>query len=52
MKYHLSINEKLHVNQHIRHLTNIIYSKVSQMIPNLILKKEVVIKNLLKDNVG
>jgi hypothetical protein len=44
------INEKYHVSQDVRHLTNIIYSKIYQLIPNLILKKEITISNLLQDN--
>jgi hypothetical protein len=46
------INEKYHVSQDVKHLTNIIYSKIYQLIPNLILKKEITISNLLQDNYG
>lgn len=44
------INERYHVNQDVKHLTNIIYNKVYQLINNLILKKEITIENLLQDN--
>jgi hypothetical protein len=44
------INEKHHVNQDVRHLTNLIYNKIYQLLPNLILKKEIVIENILQDN--
>jgi hypothetical protein len=44
------INEKHHVNQDVRHLTNLIYDKIYQLIPNLIIKKEIIIENLLQDN--
>ena len=46
------INEKYHVSQDVKHLTNIIYSKIYQLVPNLILKKEITISNLLQDNYG
>jgi hypothetical protein len=53
IKYeNFKINEKYHVSQDVKHLTNIIYSKIYQLIPNLILKKEITISNLLKDNYG
>ena len=45
-----NFNERLHVNGDVKHLTNIIYNKIYQLIPNLILKKEIVIENLLQDN--
>ena len=41
-------NEKLHVNNDVKHLTNIIYDKIYQLIPKLILNKEIVIENLLE----
>jgi hypothetical protein len=44
------INEKHHVNQDVRHLTNLIYNKIYQLIPNLIIKKEIIIENFLQDN--
>jgi hypothetical protein len=44
------VNEKFHVNQDVKHLTKIIYDKINLLIPNLILKKEIEIKNLLQDN--
>lgn len=44
------INEKHHVNGDVRHLTNLIYNKIYQLIPNLIFKKEIIIENLLQDN--
>ena len=44
------INEKYHVNQDVKHLTNLIYNKIYQLVPNLILKKEITIENLLQDN--
>lgn len=44
------INERYHVNQDVKHLTNLIYNKIYQLIPNLILKKEIIIENLLQDN--
>jgi hypothetical protein len=44
------INERYHVSQDVKHLTNLIYNKIYQLIPNLILKKEIVIENLLQDN--
>jgi hypothetical protein len=44
------INEKHHVNQDVRHLTNLIYNKIYQMVSNLIRKKEIVIENFLQDN--
>lgn len=44
------INERYHVSQDVKHLTNIIYNKIYQLIPNLIIKKEIVIENLLQDN--
>jgi len=47
-----NFNERLHVNGDVKHLTNIIYNKIYQLIPNLILKKEIIIKNLLQDNYG
>ena len=50
MKYLKSFNEKFHVNSDVKHLTSIIYNKIYQLIPNLILKKEIVIENLLQDN--
>lgn len=50
--YDFKINEKYHVSQDVKHLTNIIYSKIYQLIPNLILKKEITISNLLQDNYG
>ena len=50
--YDFEINEKYHVSQDVKHLTNIIYSKIYQLIPNLILKKEITISNLLQDNYG
>jgi hypothetical protein len=31
-------NERLHVNGDVKHLTNIIYNKIYQLLPNLILK--------------
>jgi hypothetical protein len=46
------INEKYHVSQDVKHLTNIIYNKIYQLVPNLILKKELTISNLLQDNYG
>jgi len=46
------INERYHVSQDVKHLTNLIYNKIYQLIPNLILKKEIVIENLLQDNYG
>jgi len=45
-----NFNEKLHVNGDVKHLTNIIYNKIYQLLPNLILKKEIIIENLLQDN--
>ena len=50
--YDFEINEKYHVSQDVKHLTNIIYSKIYQLVPNLILKKEITISNLLQDNYG
>ena len=44
------INERYHVSQDVKHLTNIIYNKIYQLIPNLTIKKEIVIENLLQDN--
>ncbi len=44
------INEKFHVNSDVKHMTTIIYNKIYQLIPNLILKGELIIKNLLEDN--
>ena len=44
-----NFNERLHVNSDVKHLTNIIYDKIYQLIPNLILKKEITIENLLQD---
>ena len=44
------INEKHHVNQDVRHLTNLIYNKIYQLSSNLIRNKEIVIENLLQDN--
>jgi hypothetical protein len=44
------INEKYHISQDVRHLTNIIYNKIYLLIPNLIIKKEITISNLLQDN--
>jgi len=44
------INERYHVSQDVKHLTNLIYNKIYQLIPNLILKKEIIIENLLQDN--
>ena len=44
------LNEKHHVNQNVRHLTNLIYNKIYQLVSNLIRKKEIVIENLLQDN--
>ena len=43
------INERYHVSQDVKHLTNLIYNKIYQLIPNLILKKEIIIENLLQD---
>lgn len=45
-----NFNERLHVNGDVKHLTNIIYNKIYQLLPNLILKKEIIIENLLQDN--
>lgn len=45
-----NFNERLHVNGDVKHLTNIIYNKIYQLLPNLILKKEITIENLLQDN--
>lgn len=50
MKYLKQYNERFHVNNDVKHLTSIIYNKIYQLIPNLILKKEIVIENLLQDN--
>lgn len=51
IKYeNFKINEKYHVNQDVKHLTNLIYNKIYQLVPNLILKKEITIENLLQDN--
>jgi hypothetical protein len=50
IKKWISFNEKLHVNGDVKHLTNIIYNKIYQLLPNLIIKKEIIIKNLLQDN--
>jgi hypothetical protein len=50
IKNWISFNEKLHVNGDVKHLTNIIYNKIYQLVPNLIIKKEITIKNLLQDN--
>ena len=36
------INERYHVNQDVKHLTNLIYNKIYQLVPNLILKKEII----------
>lgn len=44
------INERYHVSQDVKHLTNLIYNKIYQLVPNLILRKEIVIENLLQDN--
>jgi hypothetical protein len=44
------INEKHHVNQDVRHLTNLIYNKIYQLLPNLIVKSEIIIENFLQDN--
>jgi hypothetical protein len=41
------INEKFHVNQDVKHLTRLIYDKINLLIPNLINKKEIEIRNLL-----
>ena len=49
MKHLKNFNEKLHVNNDVKHLTNIIYNKIYHLIPKLILKGEVVIDNLLQD---
>jgi len=51
VKYdYFKINERYHVSQYVKHLTNLIYNKIYQLIPNLILKKEIIIENLLQDN--
>jgi len=50
MKYLKPFNEKFHVNSDVKHLTSIIYNKIYQLIPSLIIKKEIVINNLLQDN--
>jgi len=49
-KWNEFINEKFHVSQDVKHLTKIIYEKINLLLPNLILKKEIEIKNLLQDN--
>ena len=49
MKHLKNFNEKLHVNNDVKHLTNIIYNKIYHLIPKLILKGELVIDNLLQD---
>lgn len=51
-KYNEFINEKYHVSQDVKHLTNIIYNKIYHLIPILVLKKKLVIENLLQDNYG
>lgn len=51
-KYNEFINEKYHVSQDFKHLTNIIYNKIYHLIPSLVLKKKLVIENLLQDNYG
>lgn len=50
LKYTKFINEKHHVNQDVRHLTNLIYNKIYQLLPNLIVKREIIIENFLQDN--
>jgi hypothetical protein len=50
MEHLNNFNEKFHVNQDVKHLTSIIYNKVYQMIPALILKKKIKIVNLLQEN--
>jgi hypothetical protein len=53
IKYdNFKINERYHISQDVKHLTNLIYNKIYQLVPNLILKKEIVIENLLQDNYG
>lgn len=49
-KYGKFVNEKHHVNQDVRHLTNLVYNKIYQLVPNLIVKKQIIIENLLQDN--
>lgn len=49
-KWNEFISEKFHVSQDVKHLTKIIYDKINLLLPNLILKKEIEIKNLLQDN--
>lgn len=50
MKYIEKFNERFHVNQDNRHLTNLIYNKIYQLIPKLITHKKIEISNFLKDN--
>lgn len=49
-KFENYITEKYHVDQNVRHLTNIIYNKINYFLPKLILNKRIEIKNLLQDN--
>jgi len=49
VKYLDEFNERFHVNQDVKHLTNIIYNKIYQLVPNLIRNKEVIINGLLQD---
>lgn len=48
LKYGEYMNEKYHVSQDVKHLTNLIYNKIYQLVPN-IMRKEIVIENLLQD---
>lgn len=50
MNYIEKFNERFHVNQDNRHLTNLIYNKIYQLIPKLITHKKIEISNFLKDN--
>lgn len=47
MKHLKQFNEKFHVNQDVKHLTTIIYNKIYQLLPKLILNKQLEINNCL-----
>lgn len=49
-KFDEFIVEKFHTNQHVKHLTKLIYDKINLFIPNLIRNNKIEIKNLLQDN--
>jgi hypothetical protein len=44
------LNEKYHVNQDVRHLTNLIYNRINYFLSKLILNKEVEINSFLEKN--